>query len=130
MYPIKMLLSNCLGSVLIFKLVIVVKIITFAEKMVNMYKVHRNNQFQLEVNLWMRIINGNGVPENLLILYQNIPCTYSPASIKNSIDYILYKFKPDILGIAEPKFIDLSSTWPGYKLIKGNLKGGQKIRLN
>ena len=53
----------------------------------------------MKLNLLMRMLHGNG--KNLLILYQNIPGTYNSTNVISKIEYILQKYKPHILGIAE-----------------------------
>ena len=85
---------------------VVKNVVSFAD----MYpKVHRNfsRKFVLtmmlgrmmKLNLLMRMLHGNG--KNLLILYQNIPGTYNSTNVISKIEYILQKYKPHILGIAE-----------------------------
>ena len=77
------------------------------------------------------MINGNGNSKVLKVLYQNIPgYTLNNEDIIASIELILDQEKPDVLGIAEPKYNDLERDWDGYTLVKGSLKNGTKIRLN
>ena len=84
--------------------------------------------FELDVNVVMRMLHGNG--RDLLVLYQNIPGTYSSTNTISKIETILDKFKPHVLGIAEPVYNDMNQTWDGYDLIQGYLNNGTKIRLN
>ena len=107
----------------------------------DMYNVHKETvekfylarryglfNFELDVNVVMRMLHGNG--RDLLVLYQNIPGTYSSTNTISKIETILDKFKPHVLGIAEPVYNDMNQTWDGYDLIQGYLNNGTKIRLN
>ena len=86
-----------------------------------------NFHVELEVNLLMRMLNGNGV---LKVIYQNIPgYTLKDQDIVAPIELLLMQEKPHILGLAEPWFEKLDRDWDGYELVKGNLKNGKKIRL-
>ena len=83
----------------------------------------------LDINKIMRMINGNGNSKVLKVLYQNIPgYTLNNEDIIASIELILDQEKPDVLGIAEPKYNDLERDWDGYTLVKGSLRNGTKIR--
>ena len=65
-------------------------------------------------------------------LFQNIPgCQSKLKDEQLGITSILEKFKPALLGLAEPTTEDLEKIdIPGYSLVRGTLKRGRKIRLN
>ena len=65
-------------------------------------------------------------------LFQNLPGKQSKQKDKQiAIATILEKFKPILLGVAEPTSEDMEKMQiRGYSLIKGTLKQGRKIRLN
>ena len=85
-------------------------------------------------NKYNHMVNGNRAPhpEYIDAIFVNVPGkTLSKQGIKLAIKTVLNKYKPAILGIAEPAYEDLKVMhFPGYKLIKGRLNGGKKIRLN
>ena len=82
-------------------------------------------------NAEMHSLNGNR--GNFMdALFQNIPGRQSKLKDKQlAITSILEKFKPALLGLAEPTTEDLEKIdIPGYSLVRGTLKRGRKIRLN
>ena len=80
------------------------------------YIMKRRNRGESNVltNKFNHITNGNN---NLIT--------------KLSIQSVLDHYKPGILGVAEPSHEDMRTMYfPGYRLVKGKLAGGKKIRLN
>ena len=65
-------------------------------------------------------------------LFQNLPGKQSKHKDKQlAVATILEKYKPVLLGVAEPTSEDMEKIRvAGYSLIKGNLKRGRKVRLN
>ena len=70
--------------------------------------------------------------EYLTAIFQNVPGTIIKRKDQElAIKSVLEKFKPGLLGIAEPSYDALKTMWfPGYRLVKGKLTGGKKFRLN
>ena len=81
-----------------------------------------------DVNKWMKIYNGN---RNMILAYQNVPGNLSNERIHLQIDDVIVDLQPDVLGIAEPKYEEISNArWPGYNIIKGTIAGYEKVRVN
>ena len=87
----------------------------------------RLNALSMEINKYMRMYNGNKI---LKIMYQNVPGTISKANLIVTIQSLLTRLNPDVLAVAEPTFDDMDIDWYPYKLVKGHLQNGTKIRLN
>ena len=70
--------------------------------------------------------------EYLTAVFQNVPGTIIKRKDQEiAIKSVLDKFKPGLLGIAEPSYDVLKTMWfQGYRLVKGKLNGGKKFRLN
>ena len=74
----------------------------------------------------------NGNEDYVKAIFQNVPgYKVSHKDIELAIKTVLQEHHPSLLGIAEPSYDILNKMWfPGYKLLKGKLKGGKKFRLN
>ena len=83
-------------------------------------------------NKYNHVTNGNRNPEYLDAVFANVPgMKLSHQDKKIAIQTVLQKYKPGILGVAEPNYEDMRTMYfPGYKLVKGKMSGGKKIRLN
>ena len=83
-------------------------------------------------NKMSHIMNGNRQSgDHLNICFTNVPGQCSPQNIEIAIKLVLNRYKPGVLGLAEPSYDILKEIYfPGYKLIKGKLSGGKKFRLN
>lgn len=88
-------------------------------------------------NKFMHILNGNrpcpppSQGEVINVCFTNVPGKCSNQNIEIAVKCVLENQKPGLLGIAEPSYEKLSNMYfPGYKLLKGKLKGGKLFRLN
>ena len=92
----------------------------------------RRGETKLTINKLMHIINGNIGEDYLTAIFQNVPgYKLSRKDQEIAIKTVLQEFQPGLLGIAEPTYDSLKTMWfPGYKLVKGKLRGGKKFRLN
>ena len=84
-------------------------------------------------NKMMHSENGNiaTIGEIINISFTNVPGNLSDQNVEIAIKLVLEDQKPGLLGIAEPTYERLSRMYfPGYKLLKGKLKGGKNFRLN
>ena len=87
----------------------------------------------LITNKMSHMINGNRQTpgDHISIVFTNVLGNCSVQNIEISVKLILNRFKPGILGLAEPSYEVLKLMhFPGYRLIKGKLNGGKKVRLN
>ena len=82
----------------------------------------------LSPNLYMRMINGN--KKFLSVMYQNIPGTLSLENKVATIQSILDRENPDVIGFAEPSTQDLDTNWINYTLVPGYINTGNITRLN
>ena len=96
-------------------------------------KARRRSRGEMSVltNKMNHITNGNR-SHYLDCLFQNVPGKQSKQKDKQiAIETILERFRPALLGIAEPQTEDLEKMRiRGYSVIKGKLKRGRKVRLN
>ena len=81
-------------------------------------------------NKWMKITNGN-ILQWMTVCYQNIPLGVSTSNKEKCVESILHRFKPHILGLAEPRRSELEMmVFPGYTLVPGMANGIVDPRLN
>ena len=61
----------------------------------------------------MKAINGN-ILQWIDVCFQNIPLGVSLPNKEKTLEQILHRFKPHILGVAEPRRLELEMiTFPG-----------------
>ena len=85
----------------------------------------------ISINKSMQIYNGNG-KKNLDVAFQNIPGTLSHINKITTIQSLISRYNPDVLGLAEPSTDDLDVHWPDYTLVPGTVNDGNSTntRLN
>ena len=90
-----------------------------------------NSMMMTSINKSMQIYNGNG-KKNLDVAFQNIPGTLSHINKITTIQSLISRYNPDVLGLAEPSTDDLDVHWPDYTLVPGTVNDGNtsNTRLN
>ena len=80
----------------------------------------------------MKSYNGNISKKTLDVAFQNVPGTLSHINKVTTIQSLVCRYQPDVLGLAEPSTDDLDITWPDYTLVPGTVNNGNKnnTRLN
>ena len=89
----------------------------------------------MDWNWFMKMTNGNRNWRNKLhwinVAYQNIPQGLSVLNKEDIIERILHSYRPHILGLAEPRYSELSTMFfDGYSLVSGSALGINDPRLN